>query len=102
VTRVLFARLADALTDDVDLIEFLHLLVEGCLEFPDVAAAGLSFTAPRGRPATVAASSDRAEILDLLTMTDAIGPGRDCYREGVAVPGNDLGPITRGSTRHGW
>lgn len=89
-TPAFLGRLGEALDGDVDLIEFLHLLVECCLELPDVAAAGLLLADPRGRLEVLAASSDRVALHEVLALQNNTGPARDCYQLGIAVTASNL------------
>jgi len=49
--------MADTLVDDFDLIDFLHLLTERCVQLLDVSAAGLLLTDGQNKLQVVAASS---------------------------------------------
>ena len=52
-TRIseLFVVLADTLIDDFDVVDFLHVLADACIELLDVDAVGLMLANQRG-PAT--------------------------------------------------
>jgi hypothetical protein len=60
-----FVEVADSLVDDFDLIDFLHLLAERCVQLLGVSAAGLLLTDERDRLQVVAASSERTRLLEL-------------------------------------
>src|ERR1022692_775796 len=85
-----FVELADTLTDDFDVIEFLQVLATRCVELLDVAAAGIMLADQGGSLMTVAASDERARLLELFEIQNDEGPCRDCYRLGTAVVNVDL------------
>jgi hypothetical protein len=85
-----FVELADTLVADFDVIEFLQVLASRCVELLDVAAAGLVLADPGGSLRVVAASDERARLLELFEVQNDEGPCRDCYRLGAAVVNVDL------------
>jgi len=62
----------------------------GCVELLDVAAAGIMLAGQDGSLMTVAASDERARLLELFEVQADEGPCRDCYRLGAAVVNVDL------------
>jgi hypothetical protein len=85
-----FVELADTLTDDFDVIDFLQVLAARCVELLEVAAAGIMLADQGGSLMTVAASDERARLLELFEIQNDEGPCRDCYRLGTAVVNVDL------------
>ncbi len=85
-----FVELADTLTDDFDIIDFLHVLAARCVELLEVGAAGLLLADQDGSLVTVAASDERSRLLELFEAQNDEGPCRDCYRLGAAVVNVDL------------
>jgi ANTAR domain/GAF domain len=85
-----FVELADTLVDDFDVIDFLQVLAARCVELLDVAAAGIMLADPGGSLMTMAASDERARLLELFEIQSDEGPCRDCYRLGAAVVNVDL------------
>jgi hypothetical protein len=85
-----FVELADTLTDDFDIIDFLHVLASRCVELLGVGAAGLLLADHDGSLVTVAASDERSRLLELFEAQNDEGPCRDCYRLGAAVVNIDL------------
>ncbi|GIJ75130.1 GAF and ANTAR domain-containing protein [Virgisporangium ochraceum] len=85
-----FVEMADTLTADFDLIEFLHTLTERCVEFLDIAAAGLLLTDGQGTLRLMAASSERSRLLELFQLQADQGPCLDCFRTGQPVSVADL------------
>jgi len=85
-----FVELADTLTDDFDVIDFLQVLAARCVELLNVAAAGIMLAGQGDSLMTVAASDERARLLELFEIQNDEGPCRDCYRLGTAVVNVDL------------
>jgi transcriptional regulator with GAF, ATPase, and Fis domain len=85
-----FVELADTLVDDFDLIDFLHRLTVRCVELLDVSAAGLLLTDQRGALQVVAASTERARLLELLQLQTDEGPCPECFHSGRPVTVIDL------------
>jgi hypothetical protein len=85
-----FVELADTLVDDFDVIDFLQVLAVRCVELLDVAAAGIVLADQGGSLRTVAASDERARLLELFEVQNDEGPCRDCYQFGAAVVNVDL------------
>jgi hypothetical protein len=80
-----FVELADTLVADFDVIDFLQVVAGRCVELLDVAAAGLVLADASGSLVAVAASDERARLLELFEIQNDEGPCRDCYQLGSAV-----------------
>lgn len=80
-----FVELADTLVGDFDLMEFLHMLTERCVELLEVDAAGLLLADGRGALQLVAASTEQARLAELFQIQNDEGPCLDCYRTGLLV-----------------
>jgi transcriptional regulator with GAF, ATPase, and Fis domain len=85
-----FVELADTLVADFDVIEFLQLVSTRCVELVDVAATGVVLADPNGALMAMAASDERARLLELFEMQNDEGPCRDCYQHGDAVVNVEL------------
>jgi GAF domain-containing protein len=85
-----FVELADTLTDDFDVIEFLHMLTERCVELLEVSAAGLMLADSSGELRVMASSTERTRLLELYELQNAAGPCLECFRTGVPVASADL------------
>ena len=69
-----FVELADTLVGGFDLMEFLHLLTERCVELLEVDAAGLLLADGRGTLQLVAASTEQARLVELFQIQVDQGP----------------------------
>jgi transcriptional regulator with GAF, ATPase, and Fis domain len=85
-----FVELADTLVDEFDLTDFLHMLVDHCVDLLDVAAAGVLLADQRGGVRMAAASSESAELLELFAASTRSGPCVECLRTGQPVSSTDL------------
>jgi GAF domain-containing protein len=85
-----FVDLADTLVDEFDLVEFLHTLVDRCVELLDVSAVGLMLADSRGRLQVMASSTENIRLLELFQLQNDDGPCLDCYRTGEPVDHPDL------------
>lgn len=85
-----FVELADTLVDDFDVLEFLSVLVERCVELLDIAAAGVVLSDQKGGLRMAAASSEQARVVELFAIQAKDGPCLDCVRSGQAVSSTDL------------
>src|SRR2546428_3414348 len=75
-----FVELADTLVADFDIIDFLHVLTNRCVELLDVQAAGIILTDQRGALRVMASSSEQARLLELFELDTDEGPCLECYR----------------------
>jgi GAF domain-containing protein len=86
-----FVEMADTLVDDFDVIDFLHVLTERCVELLGVSAAGLLLMSDqRATLQVVAASSERTRLLELFQLQTDQGPCIDCFRTGRPISVADL------------
>lgn len=95
--RVLGAvvTLVDSLMNDFDVVELLTDLTEQCTAMLDVAAAGLLLAGPGRQLHLMAATSERAEELELFQLQADEGPCLDCFTTGEAVSVADLAALSR-------
>jgi GAF domain-containing protein len=94
-----FVELADTLVGGFDLMEFLHMLTERCVELLDLDAAGLLLADGRGTLQLVAASTEQARVVELFQIQSDEGPCLDAYRSGQPVLVPDL---TGGEATERW
>jgi transcriptional regulator with GAF, ATPase, and Fis domain len=85
-----FVELADTLVDDFDVLEFLSMLVERCVEVLDVAAAGVVLSDQKGGLRMAATSSEQARLVELFAIQTDDGPCPECVRTAEPVSSADL------------
>ena len=85
-----FVDVADTLVADFDIVDFLTVLTNRCVELFDLSEAGLLLADALGHVRVVATSSHRMELLELFELQHDEGPCLDCYRDGHAVRCDDL------------
>jgi GAF domain-containing protein len=93
-----FVALADTLVDEFDVVEFLSLLSERCVELFEAEAAGVMLAGAGGTLTLVASSSERMRMIELFELQGNEGPCPDCYRTGDAVAEADLATTERWPT----
>jgi len=90
-----FVELADTLVDDFDVVDFMTLLTERCVELLGATDGGLMLVDPLGDLRVVASSSEQMRTLELLELQSSEGPCLDAYRTAEAVGASDLAAISR-------
>jgi GAF domain-containing protein len=85
-----FARLADTLVDDYDVVELLQVLVDTCRDALEMTAAGILLADSRGELDVVASTSDDRSFLELMQLGSDDGPCVECYRTGRRITVPDL------------
>lgn len=85
-----FVEVADTLVADFDLVEFLHLVTTRTSELVGASAAGILLADPRGRLQFMAASDERATLLELFQVQAREGPCTDAFSGGEPVVNADL------------
>jgi GAF domain-containing protein len=85
-----FVELADTLVADFDVIDFLHLLTERCVDLLGVDSAGILLTDQQGQLRLVAASTEQTRLLELFQLQSDQGPCLDCFTTGQPVASADL------------
>lgn len=85
-----FVEMADTLVDDFDVVEFLQMLTVRTSELISATAAGLLLADHQGHLQMMAASDERARLLELFQVQAVEGPCQDCFRRGAPVVNVDL------------
>jgi ANTAR domain/GAF domain len=83
--REVFVELTDTLVDDFDIIDFLDRMASRCVELLGVSACGLLLVDHHGTLNLIAASTERARLLELFELQSSEGPCLDAYRAGIPV-----------------
>ena len=85
-----FVELADTLVEEFDVVDFLQMLTERCVELVDTDAAGLMLDDQRGDMQVVAYTTESARLLELFELQKAEGPCLDCFATGQVIANVDL------------
>ena len=85
-----FVELADTLIEEFDVLDFLHVVSERCVELLDCVEAGVLMADPAGMLRVMASSSERTDALDLLQSQNEEGPCFECFQHGNPVISEDL------------
>ena len=90
-----FVELADTLVDDFDVVDFMTLLTERCVELLGATDGGLMLVDAAGELRAVASSSEQMRTLELLELQSSEGPCLDAFRTLAAVGADDLDEVMR-------
>jgi len=85
-----FVQVADTLSDDFHVHDFVQTLAERCVELVDVDAAGVLLADGDGALQSIASTSESVHALGELQLTSGQGPWFDCYRSGRPLPNVDV------------
>lgn len=88
-----FARLADTLVDDYDVVELLQLLVDTCQEMLDFTAAGILLADLRGDLEVIASSSESSRLVEMMQLSAEAGPCIDSFMSGTLVTVRDISVV---------
>jgi len=89
-----FVDVSDTLVADFDVVDFLAVLAERCVEFLDVSEAGLMLADASGGLRVAASSSQTMNLLELFELQHSDGPCVECYRTKAPVREEDLHKAT--------
>lgn len=87
-------EVADTLVDEFDLIDFLQRVTAHASELVSARICGLMLADRRGRLRLMAASDERAEMLELFQSQTDEGPCVDSFRTGAGIVVTDLQDAT--------
>lgn len=85
-----FVELADTLVADFDLIDFLRMLTDSCVDMLGVDAAGVLLADLNGELRVMAASDEQVRLLELFQLQNDEGPCLECFHTGAPVTVEDL------------
>ena len=80
-----FVELADTLVEEFDVVDFLQVLTERCVELVDTDAAGLMLDDQRGALQVVAYTDESARLLELFELQREQGPCLECFATGAVI-----------------
>jgi GAF domain-containing protein len=86
----IFVEIADTLVDEFDLIDFLQTVTRHTSSLVEARAVGFLLADQHERLQVMAASDERAELLELFQVQAHEGPCLDCFRLGHPVVEADL------------
>jgi GAF domain-containing protein len=86
----IFVEVADTLVDDFDLHDFLHMLTARTADLVGASAVGILLADQRGRLRFMAASDEKARLLEIFQVQVSEGPCFDSYRTAQPVLNADL------------
>ncbi|MFF3641010.1 ANTAR domain-containing protein [Streptomyces sp. NPDC002564] len=94
-----FVEMADSLTAEFDVLDFLHRLCCHCTDLLNIQAAGVMLADADDALRVLAASDEHTRLLELFALHHVEGPCQECYRTGSARTGIDL---TTGAATRNW
>jgi len=80
-----FARLADTLVDDYDVVELLQSLVDACRDLLDTTAAGILIADQNGDLEVIVSTSEASRLVEVMQLAAEAGPCIECYRTGAHI-----------------
>jgi hypothetical protein len=104
-----FVELADTLIESFDVVDFLHVVTERCVELLPCDAAGMLLGDQRGGLQVVAATTTQVQLLEIFQLQQDEGPCLDSFATGEPFANIDLADIDRrwpafstAAVRHGF
>ncbi|MET0780748.1 MAG: GAF and ANTAR domain-containing protein [Microbacterium sp.] len=85
-----FAKLADTLVADYDVVDLLQLLVDTCRDVLDMTAAGILLANTRGELELVASTSEASRLVEMMQLSAEAGPCIESFRSGQRVTVRDI------------
>lgn len=90
-----FVELSDTLIDNFDVVDFLQTLTDRCVELLGADAAGLMLTDQRGGLQLMAATLERARLLEVFELQIREGPCLECFTDGLPITNVELAEANR-------
>ena len=90
----IFVEIADTLTAEFDLIEFLHLVTDRAADLVNAAAVGLLLADPAGHLEFMAGSDENVKLLELFQLQNHEGPCLEAFHTAQPVINVDLSQAT--------
>jgi transcriptional regulator with GAF, ATPase, and Fis domain len=86
-----FVEIVNSLVDQFDIIEMLTGMANGCVELDLATASGILLSDDTGKLRVMAASSEKAHLLELFQLQNDEGPCLEAFSTGAPVSHLDLG-----------
>ncbi len=83
-------ELADTLTENFDVVDFLQTLTDRCVELLGADAAGLMLSDQRGGLQLMASTVERARLLEVFELQMREGPCLECFTTGLPITNVEL------------
>jgi hypothetical protein len=92
-TRLLetFAKLADTLVADYEVVDLLQTLVDSCSNLLDATDAGILLANSTGELELIASTSEATQLVEVIQLAASAGPCIECYRTSRAVSLSNIG-----------
>ena len=83
-----FAKLADTLVADYDVVDLLQMLVDTCRDVLEMTAAAILLADGRGDLEVIASTSESSRLVEMMQLSAEAGPCIESFRTGrpVSVP----------------
>lgn len=81
----MFAKFADTLVDDYDVVDLLQTLVDACRDLLGMTAAGILLADGSGDLELVASTSEAGRLVEVMQLGARSGPCIECFRTGATV-----------------
>lgn len=94
-----FVSLADTLTDEYDMVDLLHTLLDECVEVLRVSAGGLMIADSLGHLELLASTSEKADLVEVMQLAAGSGPCIECFTAGASVAIPDINDTTEWTRR---
>jgi GAF domain-containing protein len=85
-----FARLADTLVDEYDVVDLLQQLVDACHDLLDATAAGILLADADGSLEVVASTSEASRLVETMQLSAEAGPCIESFDTGQTVSVPDI------------
>jgi transcriptional regulator with GAF, ATPase, and Fis domain len=85
-----FAKLADTLVADYDVVDLLQTLVDTCQDLLDTAAAGILLADSIGELEVIASTSEASRLVEVMQLGAEAGPCIESFRSGRVVSLADI------------
>jgi GAF domain-containing protein len=85
-----FVAVADTLTEDYDVVDLMHTLVQECTDILDAQAGGLMLADADGDLQLLASTSESAGLVEVMQLNAGVGPCVDCFTSGETVSVADI------------